>query len=262
MRYFFTTLAINEQYLNNSIQLFCDIHQKTSDSYFNITTSQKDIDNLTISNLNFFSDLKEKFPRLNFTTIESFNFKIECPTDSDGYGFTFNVNMKCLSFKSCLKLGFEFDYILFVDGDWNIHEGFNEEKIKNLFSAMESKNLDFVFERPARIGDDRLSPARSFYNQKIHDYDIHDVPLWDEAHVCNEQFLVFKNNWKFKVFVQKWEQMMWYSIANRIRNYAEGFEIGICALESSMNWNWFLLKILNDCFNFKPKYTENIHVRF
>ena len=105
MKYFFTTLAINEEYLNNSIKLFCDIHQKTSDSYFNITTSQKDIDNLTISNLEFFLDLKEKFPRLNFTTVESFNFKIECPTDSDGYGFTFNVNMKCLSLKSCLKLG-------------------------------------------------------------------------------------------------------------------------------------------------------------
>jgi len=55
---------------------------------------------------------------------------------------------------------------------------------------------------------------------------------------------------------------MWYSIANRIRNYAEGFEIGISALESSMNWNWFLLRTLNDCFYFKPRYLENIHVRF
>jgi len=55
---------------------------------------------------------------------------------------------------------------------------------------------------------------------------------------------------------------MWYSIANKIRNYAEGFEIGICALESKMTWNYYLFHILRDCFKFYPKYSDNVHIRF
>lgn len=262
MNYFFTTLAINEPYFENSIKLFCDIHNTTEKSFFNITTTQKDIDNLKLSNEELFENLKINFPRIHLSTIESFDFKIDCPLDSDGYGFTFNVNLKSLSLKSCFKLGITFDYIFFIDGDWSLHTGFSEGKIFDLIQNMESRGIDFAFERPARIGDDRTKPENSFYRQKIHDYDISEIPIWDEAHVCNEQFLVFKNSWKLKVFTQKWEQMMWYSIANKIRNYAEGFEIGICALESKMTWDWFLFPILRDCFKFNPKYSDTIHIRY
>lgn len=262
MKYFFTTLAINEPYFENSIKLFCDIHSRTEESFFNILTSQKDIDNLTFSNQKLFDDLQKNFPRVHLTTLESFDFKIECPLDSDGYGFTFNVNMKCLSLTCCFKLNINFDYVFFIDGDWSLHTGFSERKVFDLIQNMELNGIDFGFERPARIGDDRINPENSFFRQKIHDYNISEIPIWDEAHVCNEQLLVFKNNWKLKVFVQKWEQMMRYSIANKIKNYAEGFEIGICALESKMTWNYYLFPILRDCFKFYPKYSDNVHIRF
>ncbi len=35
-----------------------------------------------------------------------------------------------------------------------------------------------------------------------------------------------------------WEQFLWYSIHNDIRNYPDGFEIGVSALEAGMKWNY------------------------
>lgn len=147
MDYFFTTLAINEPYFENSIKLFCNIHNLTEKSFFNITTTQKDIDNLKLLNEKLFEDLKTNFPRIYFSTLESFNYKIDCPLDSDGYGFTFNVNLKCLSLKSCFKLNIKFDYVFFIDGDWSLHTGFSERKILDLLQNMEVKKIDFGFEK-------------------------------------------------------------------------------------------------------------------
>jgi hypothetical protein len=77
---------------------------------------------------------------------------------------------------------------------------------------------------------------------------------WDEAHVVNEQFLVFRNNWKFRYFVRRWEEFLWYSIKNNIRNYPDGFEIGVSALESEMKWNYDAFRhLIPDCFEFHDK---------
>jgi len=64
------------------------------------------------------------------------------------------------------------------------------------------------------------------------------------------------------LFEQKWEQMLWYSIANNIRNYPDGFEIGVAALESKMVRSIIPLKLLSNCYYFYPKYTEHKHIRF
>jgi hypothetical protein len=94
------------------------------------------------------------------------------------------------------------EYIIFTDGDWRMYDGFSEEKILNMLSYMEKDGLDFLFERPAPIGPHKLEPEQSFFREKLYDYDVFEHTKWDEAHVVNEQFLVFKNNWKFKFFVQ------------------------------------------------------------
>ena len=170
--------------------------------------------------------------------------------------------MKVLSIKACLKSNLKFDYLIFIDGDWGIHDGFNEDKFMRLFDEMKTNDIDFCFERPARIGDGRGDPSQTFYAEKFQDYNCLNNPLWDNAHVVNEQFLVFKNNWKLILFEQKWEQMLWYSIANNIRNYPDGFEIGVSALESGMKWNYNLFSVLNNCFHFYTKYTKVKHVKF
>lgn len=262
MNYYITTLSVNEEYFKQSLRLFIDLHDKTEFAYLNITTTESDLSNIELyTNLNY-ELFCLTYPRLKITTLESFNHKIKYDLESEGYGFVFNVNLKVLSLKSCLNQTNDFDYIIYLDGDWYVGDDFSESKILRLFNEMSNDNIDFVFERPARIGDDRVKPETSFYLNKIYDYDILDHDLYDEAHVVNEQVLVFKKSWKLKVFIQKWEQFLWYSIANGIRNYAEGFEIGISALESKMKWSWSLLPILNNCFYFFTKWTNVKHTKF
>lgn len=263
MNYYFTTLAIGEEYLKQSLLSHIHIHELTKDAYFNITTSKSDINNIEeIIGLSLQS-LILNYPRIQITYVENYMGDISFPFFSQGYGSTFNYNMKVLSFKFYERSEIEFDYLIFMDGDWKIHENFSEEKLKTFFLNMENNNIDFAFERPAKIGNYRQNNFEDcFFDEKLRDYNVLEHNIWDDAHVVNEQFLVFKNNWKLKLFTQKWEQMLWYSIVNKIRNYAEGFEIGVSALESKMNYSWQMFYPLTECFFFYAKYSENKYIKF
>jgi hypothetical protein len=156
----------------------------------------------------------------------------------------------------------KYDYVIFTDGDWIMHDNFTEEKVLNFLEEVERRELDFLFERPALIGPCKKDPNECFFKDKLYDYDVFDHTIWDEAHVPNEQFLVFKNNAKFKFFTQRWEQFLWYSIANDITNYPDGFEIGISALEADMKYEYQgMFGMLNSCFAFYTKIGD-YHVRF
>ena len=50
---------------------------------------------------------------------------------------------------------------------------------------------------------------------------------------------------------------------DKIRNYAEGFEIGISALEAGMKWHFnnAFGHFLQNCFEFETKYGQK-HIRF
>jgi hypothetical protein len=101
-----------------------------------------------------------------------------------------------------------------------------------------------------------------FFDRKLYDYHVFEHTKWDNAHVVNEQFMVFRNNWKFRYFVRRWEEFLWYSIHNNIRNYPDGFDIGVSALEAEMNWDWDSFRgLLPSCFEFHDK-AGNLHIRF
>jgi len=263
MRYFFTTLAVNEPYFKKSLEFYISLHNKTNNGFFNITTSKNDLDRITENVGLTIEKLYEQYPRLKITTIESLNKRFEFPLEMEGHGFIFNLNLKVLSIKAALLSGENFDYLIFCDGDWGIYDGFDENKLFNMFNYMDENKIDFGFERPAKIGDYKKNNWHDcFFMEKVIDYGVDKHNLWDEAEVVNEQFLVFKKNEKLMVFEQKWEQMLWYTIANNIRNYPDGFEIGVSALESGMTHSWVPLRILSNCFYFYPKYSDTMHVRF
>ena len=237
MKYIFTTLAIGEEYLQNAAKCYTEYSNKCSGD-FNITTNQihsvGSKVNLDIINLDKYHD--------------------------DQPGFSFYLNLKVLSLKYCLDKGY--DYIIFNDADWRMTQNFSEDKILNLFNFMEKNQIDFVFERPAKIGDHKKNIQNCFFDRKLYDYNVFEHTKWDEAHVVNEQFLVFKNNWKFRFFVRKWEEFLWYSIKNNIRNYPDGFEIGVSALEADLKWDYFAFRhYLPNCFEFHDK-SGNQHIRF
>ncbi len=128
MKYIFTTLAIGESYLENASKCYTEYSNKCS-ADFNITTNQLysvgDKVNLDLINLERYND--------------------------DKPGFSFYLNLKVLSLKYCLDKGY--DYIIFNDADWRITDKFSEAKIFDLFNHMERNQIDFVFERPAKIGE-------------------------------------------------------------------------------------------------------------
>jgi len=263
MKYFFTTLAVNEPYFSKSVKFHQELHEKTEHAIFNITTTEKDLTTLIDHTGLTLENFKEKYPRIQITTIESFNKIFTFPLDQDSHGFIFNLNLKALSIKACVESDKQFDYLIFIDGDWHIGEEFSEDKIFLLFNNMETMQIDFAFERPAKIGDYKSNNYQDcFFMEKLNDYKVTDHNLWDEAHVVNEQFLAFKNTWKLRVFAQKWEQMLWYTVANNIRNYPDGFEIGVAALESKMTHNYYMFCVLTNCFYFYAKYTPTKYIKF
>lgn len=237
MKYIFTTLAIGENYLENSYNSFKEFSVSCS-ADFNITTNI----------------IKESTNKINIDIL-----KLDKYGEGPDY-FSFYFNLKCLSLKYCLDK--DYDYIVYLDSDWRIGESFDENKLMNIFTHMETNGYDFLFERPGRIGDHKSNLHNCFFQDKLKDYNAFDHNNWDDAHVVNEQFLIFKNNNKFKFFVNRWEQFLWYSIMNNIKNYAEGFEIGISALEANMSWDWNSFRgFLSECFQFNDKY-GNLHTRF
>lgn len=245
MKYCFTTLAVNEPYESKTADFFTNLQTKTEQCDFFVTTTNNSFPN--IGN------------RVKINVINPPSLK-----NTKG-GFDFHLNLKCLSLKHIIEYqnkklledpSFKkYEYIIFSDGDWSMHEEFSEEKIQKMFSHMENENIDFLFERPALIKDSKQNPERSFFKNKIYDYDILEHNKWDEAHVVNEQFLVFKNNAKFRFFVQRWEMFLWYSIANNITNYPDGFEIGISALEADMKYQYVgvFSNLIPKCFYFYTK---------
>jgi len=251
MKYCFTTLAIGEPYETITKKFFTDLSTKTKHCDFFITTTNK--------------DFCHENERVKINVINPPALR----TTHNWLGFNFNLNLKCLSMKHILSYqkqekvknsNFEnYDFVIFCDGDWSMHEEFSEEKILSMLERLKNEDIDFLFERPASIKDGKQNPSQCFYKNKLEDYDVFIHNKWDEAHVPNEQFLVFKNNDKFKFFVQRWEMFLWYCIANDITNYPDGFEIGVSAHEANMKYayyGYFNHHLIN-CFKFLTKHGDS-----
>jgi hypothetical protein len=234
MRYCFVTLAINEPYESNVVNLFKDLRDKTTQCDFFITTT----------NPNY----PEMGDRVHVDVIN--------PPSLYSFSTLFYYNLKCLSLKHVVEhereIGLhEYDYVIYIDSDWSIGDSFSEERLTGMLGFLEENEFDFGFERPATIGGGKENMDSCFFKHKIHDYNVLEHNKWDDAEVVNEQFLVFKNSSKFRFFVQRWEQFLWYSVANSINNFSEGFEIGISALEADMKHvHSFFHTFMPDCFAF------------
>lgn len=254
MKYCFTTLSIGEPYETLTKNFFTDLAAKTKYCDFFVTTNNKDFSH---------ENNRVKINVINPPALR---------TSHNWIGFDFNVHLKSLSFKHILNYqknnentpGFEnYDFVIFCDGDWSIYDGFSEEKILSMFERLKEEDIDFLFERPAAIEGGKRDFSQCFYKNKLIDYDVFSHNKWDEAHVVNEQFLVFKNNNKFKFFVQRWEMFLWYCIANDLTNYPDGFEIGVSAFEAGMKYAYYgyFNHYLTNCFCFNTKYGEK-NIRF
>lgn len=237
MKYLFTTLAVGKPYLENAIDCYLQM-SKVLNCDFNITTNEE-LKN--ISNINF-----------DYFSLNRYH--------DDRPGFSFYLNLKVLALKYALDKGY--DFVIYNDADWRPTKNLTKQKMFTLFEYMRDKDFDMLFERPAKIGYYKEHLDECFFKEKLDDYNVFEHKKWDGAHVMNEQFLVLKVNWKFRLFVRRWEQYLWYTIANDIRSYPDGFEIGVSAYETDMKTDYDSWRsILSNCFEFNDKHGNN-HIRF
>lgn len=225
MRYVYCTIAIGEKYLSSAIKFSEQLNDVSNDHHFLIVTDNV---NNTIKNTTF----------------------IEIPKDKKLFIHNFfNYNLKYLPIKYSSEL--DFDYVIFIDADWSIGEEYSTEKVNDVLDFMDTNQYDFCFERPHLIGDGKLHDDLIFWKHKRDFYDLLNTTEFDDGHVVNEQFLIFKNNDKLKKFTNFWELLCKKASDNDLWAFAEGVEIGMSSTHSKMTYEYYgWKKLLDNCFIF------------
>jgi hypothetical protein len=234
--YVYCTVAIGESYFNSACEFAKKLNEKSNEHKVIIVTNQP----------------KVKIKNCTFVSIPK-KLTLFYPNG------VFNYNLKYYPIK--IANNKKFDYIFYFDADWKVSDYYEKEKIHNLILDMELSNVDFSFERPHFIGAKR-EWDNCFWRHKIEPYKLMETDFYDNGHVCNEQFLAFKNNEKLKVFVDAWDNRDKFSIENNIWPFAEGLEIGMSSIDAGMKFSWNKLHNLSNCFYFHPTHSTDILYRF
>jgi len=236
VKYAFCTISVGDEYLQKSIDFANKLNEISNEHHYVVVTNRQtpDIQNTTFVNLSENEVL--------------FIHNI------------FNYNLKYLPIKVSCEMGF--DYVIFIDSDWRIEDGFSPEKIKNLLGFMQMQDFDMLFERPHPIGYGKHDGDNCFWRHKRDFYKLLETDEFDNGHVTNEQFLVFKNSEKLKVFISFWEKLTQHSTSSNIWAFAEGVEIGMSSVKANFKWCYYgWQNILNNCFSFLTK-DAKFHKRF
>lgn len=208
MKYTFCSLSLGEEYIKDSINFVESLNKISYDHHMIIV---KDLDINPIPNTTIY-DLPSHHKKIT-------------------HGL-FNYNLKFLPIKYACESGY--DYVIFIDADWKLEEGYKTECIYRVFEEMEKRDIDMFFERPHIVGKSKFE-RDSFIRHKVPVYNLLDTTEFDEAHVPNEQFLVFRNNYKLKSFVSYWEELNQKCLDVDCWAFAEGLEIGMSAVKAGMN---------------------------
>jgi hypothetical protein len=219
-----TTLAIGDKYLQSAMDFSRQLHIK-----------DPTIKRVVVSDIN-----PDDIPlNTDMVSIENNTKIVVCNT--------FNYNLKYQAIKACLS--YSCKYIIYTDADWILSDQYCSNKI-NKFLAENSSDIDFFFERPHQIGHSKVDLDSCFWRHKIEPYKLMDTNQYDEAHVCNEQFAIFKNNDKLKFFVEAWAKRNQFCIDNNVWTFAEGVEMGMSAIDAGMLTQWSSFYTINHCFEF------------
>jgi hypothetical protein len=213
MKHLYCTVAVGDYYLNSAIKMAKKLNEKSDTHHFLITTN---------------IDIKEIIPN---TTI-----KLIPDGEKLFIGDCFNYMLKY--YPLYLASEMDYDHIIFIDADWRIRDFYDQDKIKILLNHMDSQEYDIFFERPYNIGAAKIEGRECIFHHKIEFYDLLNTTQYDEGHMCNEQFILFKNNDKFKVFINKLKELYIISTAKNLWPFAEGLEMGMSMATAKMKVLW------------------------
>jgi len=212
MRHLYCTIAVGDYYLNSAKEMSKVLNEKSQNHHFLIVTDkpEENYDNTTFVNI----------PEDQVVFI------------NDGFNY-------CLKYYPLyLAKDMEYEHIIFIDSDWRIKEKYDENGVISMFEFMNKNNFDILFERPHTIGAGKFDGRDCFWGHKRDFYKLMDTTEYDLGHVCNEQFIVFKKNDKFNVFIEKWKELYEISAENKLWPFAEGTEIGMSMAHAKLNFSY------------------------
>jgi hypothetical protein len=170
----------------------------------------------------------------------------------------FNYNLKYIPIMESTKLNYEF--VIFFDADWELYQ-YSENLLLYFLDDIKKNDLDFIYERPHTIGHSKNNLHECFWQHKIEPYGLLNTNQYDNGQVVNEQFMVFRNNEKLKIFVEKWKERNEFGVKNDVWAFAEGLEIGMSAIDANMNMDWGKMYNLKNLFKFISN-DGKTHIRF
>lgn len=236
MSYIYCTIAIGKTYFDTSVEFAKNLNKISKNHKVLIVTDQK----------------PKKIKNCKFVKVPN-ELTLFYPNGC------FNYNLKYYPIELASQT--EHDVIIFFDGDWMIGPDYKESKIDAFVDSFIKSEFDFLFERPHGIVG-KHSWDTCFWRHKIEPYKLMETDEYDSGHVCNEQFLAFKNNDKLKIFVDAWGKRDKFSVENDIWPFAEGLEIGMSSVDAKMEVSWNGFYFLTSCFMFYPKGGEYPLIRF
>lgn len=234
MKYVFSTLAIGEKYFRTACNFANNLNEVSESHKVLIVTD------------------------CEFDHIENVEFIMFDENNTKKIIGEFNYNLKYIPIMESLKK--YFDFIIFFDADWELYQ-YSEQMMLSFLNSLNSTTLDFIYERPHSIGHSKNKPNECFWRHKVEPYKLLETNFYDDGQVVNEQFMVFKNNEKLKVFVEKWKERNDFGIKNNILAFAEGLEIGMSAIDAKMNMDWKKMFELKNLFKFISN-SGDTHIRF
>lgn len=201
-KHLYCTVAVGEKYLESALNMARILSEKSDTHHFLITTD---------------TNVDEIIPN---TTIDLI------PEDHKLFiRDVFNYMLKYYPIYLSSKT--DYDHIIFIDADWRIRDTYDQLKVKNMLNFMDSNEYDVFFERPYHIGGAKWMGRECIFSHKIPFYNLLETDEYDAGDMCNEQFLVFKNNEKFKIFANKFKELYKISTDGDLWPFAEGLEMGM-----------------------------------
>jgi|694.fasta_scaffold05682_22 hypothetical protein len=156
----------------------------------------------------------------------------------------FNYNLKFLALKNAFQKSTS-EYIIYIDSDFVFNDSYEELKIQNFLEECKRERFDIVTPLFS-------SGHREAYDEK---YDVLEFDKNDSIFTFQEGFIVFRNTFKLKYFIDKWEELYWKLQNNKVPQIAEGLEIGIAARYADFHFSedlyqniMFFRKHLNNIF--------------
>lgn len=232
-KFIYCTIAINQSYIDYAIKFANQLYEKSPNSKVLIVS---DVDNIDLPNVIYHKIPENYKTKLLFSEI-------------------FNYNLK---FYPILKsLEENYDYIIFKDCDWEIYDEYSDEKLDNLISVFEESGYDCFYERPYSIS--AKSTEDCLFKHKVSIFNLMDTNKYDKGVVPIEQFFLFKNSPKLKLFCEKWAEKEKIISDSDVHPWAEGLEIGMSLIDANMTHSHSRFTEISNCFMFDSygnKYTR------